>query len=64
MSWDLDAVHRSDEAIIANTNVLRSDDCTCNSCDKINKGLSEDDEICLEIHSVALLSASDDIDAI
>ena len=47
LSWDLDAIHRSDKAIITNINVLGSDDHTCESCDKINKGLSEDDKICL-----------------
>ena len=57
-------MHRSDKVIIANIDVLGSDDDTCTSCDKNNKELSEDDEICLEIHSVALLSASDDVEAI
>ena len=51
-------------AIIANMNLLGSDDCTCNICDKTNKGISEDDEICLKIHYVSLLSASDDVDVI
>ena len=55
LSWDLDAIHRSDEAIIANMNLLGSDDHTHNSVDKIKKELSEDDKICLEIHSVASL---------
>ena len=45
-------------------NVLGSDDRTCVSCDKINKGLSRDNEICLEIHSVDSLSTSDDVDLI
>ena len=44
--------------------VLGSEDHTCNSCDKNNKEFSEDDEICLEIYSVALLSMSDDVDVI
>ena len=34
LSWEPDAVHRSDKAIIVNINVLGSDNCTCNSCDK------------------------------
>ena len=57
-------MYRSDKAIITNISVLGSEDHTCNSCDKNNKELSEDDEICLEIYSVALLSASDDVDVI
>ena len=64
MSWDRDAVHRSDEAIIKNIDVLGSNDCTCDNCDKTRKEISEDDNICLEIHSVALTSASDDVEAI
>ena len=47
-----------------NINVLGSEDHTCNSCDKNNKELSGDDEICLEIYSVASLSRSDDVDAL
>ena len=47
-----------------NISVLGSEDHTCNSCDKNNKELSEDNEICLEIYSVASLSTSDYVYAI
>ena len=45
-------------------NILGSDNFTCNSCDNINKGLSKDNKIFLEIYSVASLSMSDDTGAI
>ena len=57
-------MYRSDEAIITNISVLGSEDHTCNSCDKNNKELSEHNEICLEIYSLASLIMSDDVDAI
>ena len=57
-------VQRSDKVIITNIHVLGSDNHTHNSCNKISRELSEDDEICLEIYSVALLSMSDDTDGI
>ena len=45
-------------------NVLGSDNCTQNSCSKISRELSRDNKIYLEIHSLALLSMLDDVDAI
>ena len=64
LSWDLDSIHRSYETISTNIDVLGSDDHTYDNCDKTKKELAKDDEICLEIHPIVSLSASDDIDAI
>ena len=47
-----------------NIDVLGSDDHTYDNCDKTKKELSEDNEICLEMHPIVLLSAPDDVDAI
>ena len=37
LSWDRDALHRSDKAIITNISVLGSDDCKCDNCDITKK---------------------------